>query len=263
MLGSRTCSWPTRRSPASWRRRSSQEGSAFPRGWFSPAPRCSPTRRASTIEAAWGRQLFNQYGATETGNIAGECEWQSGLHILEDLLIVEVVDGDNRPVANGRYGDKLLVTVLFNRTQPLIRYELSDSVRLAPMPCPCGRPYALIDAIQGRAEEVLRFPGAHGGEVVVNPNVFHRIMDAAPVSAWQVVQEPDGLDVLLSGSPSPATDATIVAGLTSALEGQGIVVPPLRVRHVPEIARGATGKRLLIKSNVRSSRSAPPEGSRT
>jgi hypothetical protein len=55
----------------------------------------------------------------------------------------------------GVYGDKLLVTSLFNRTQPLIRYELSDSVRLSPVSCPCGRPFALIDDIQGRMEEVL------------------------------------------------------------------------------------------------------------
>ena len=30
------------------------------------------------------------------------------------------------------------VTVLFNPIQPLIRYELSDSLRLAPQPCAWG-----------------------------------------------------------------------------------------------------------------------------
>jgi phenylacetate-coenzyme A ligase PaaK-like adenylate-forming protein len=45
----------------------------------------------------------------------------------------------------------VLVTVLFSRTLPLIRYEMSDSVRLAADPsCGCGRPYRLLDAIQGR-----------------------------------------------------------------------------------------------------------------
>ena len=207
------------------------------------------TRRI--IEDAWGKRLFNQYGATETGNIAGECEWHTGLHVLEDLLIVEVVDGDNRPAPAGTYGEKMLITVLFNRTQPLIRYELSDSVRLATMPCPCGRPYALIDGIQGRAEEMLRFPGARGGEVTVNPNVFHRVMDTAPVGAWQVVQEPDGLDVLLSGVRDDAAVTAVTSALRRELTAQGIVVPPLRVRQAPEIPRGATGKRLLITSNVR------------
>lgn len=206
------------------------------------------TRRV--IEGAWGERVFNQYAATETGNIAGECEQHAGLHVIEDLMILEVVDGDNRPVAPGTYGDKLLATVLFNRSQPLIRYELSDRVRLAAAPCSCGRPYVLIDGIEGRAEEVLRFAGARGGEVAVNPHVFHRVMDAAPVRGWQVVQESDRLDVLLSGGRDDGVNAALSAALGRELTAQGIVVPPIRVRNVPEIPRGATGKVLLIASHV-------------
>jgi len=111
------------------------------------------TRRR--VEQAWGQVLFNQYAATETGSIAAECEHHMGMHLLEDFLMIEVVDHANRPVPPGVYGEKLLVTVLFNRTQPLIRYEISDSVRLSQAMCPSGRPYRLIDAVQGRMEEVL------------------------------------------------------------------------------------------------------------
>ena len=143
------------------------------------------TRRR--IVQAWGDRLFNQYAATESGSLAAECDHHRGMHLMEDLVIVEVVDQDNRPVPPGVYGDKLLITVLFNRTQPLIRYELSDSVRLSPDPCPSGRPFALIDDIQGRVEDVLSFPGAAGGVVNVHPLVFSRIMDTLPVSGWHVV----------------------------------------------------------------------------
>ncbi len=109
---------------------------------------------------------------------------------MEDLVIVEVVDQDNRPVPPGVYGDKLFITVLFNRTQSLIRYELSDSVRLATDPYLSGHPFALIDDIQGRVEEVLSFPGVAGGVVNVHPLVFSRIMDTLPVSGWQVISNP-------------------------------------------------------------------------
>jgi phenylacetate-CoA ligase len=62
------------------------------------------------------------------------------MHLFEDLVITEVVDEGNRPVPLGVYGEKVLVTVLFSRTLPLIRYELSDSVRPSISPyCPCGR----------------------------------------------------------------------------------------------------------------------------
>src|SRR6266566_7247869 len=145
------------------------------------------TRRR--IVQAWGERLFNQYAATECGSLAAECDHHRGMHLMEDLVIFEVVDQDNHPVPPGVYGDKLLITVLFNQTQPLIRYELSDSVRLATNPCPSGHPFALIDDIQGRVEAVLSFPGVASEVVNVHPLVFSRVMVRLPVSGWQVLQE--------------------------------------------------------------------------
>lgn len=206
------------------------------------------TRRR--VAEAWGKQPFNQYAATETGGLAAECDRHRGLHLCEDLVISEVVDRDNRPVPGGIYGDKLLITVLFNRTQPLIRYELTDSVRLASAPCPCGRPHALVDGIQGRAEDVLRFPAVGDREVAVHPIVFHRILDAVPASGWQVVQETDGLSVLLSGVRKDFVDEMLADALRRALVAQGAVVPLVRVQRVAAIPQTAAGKAPLIKSQA-------------
>jgi phenylacetate-CoA ligase len=176
------------------------------------------------------------------------------MHLLEDLLIVEVVDQNNRPVPPGVFGEKVLVTVLFSRTIPLIRYEMSDSVRLAPSPrCPCGRPFTLIDGIQERAEDVLRLPAASGGQVSVQPIVFHRVMDAVPAGEWQVAQGPEGLTVLLSGVREGFADATLLNSLRRELEAQGVVMPPAKVRRVPAIPRTTVGKAPLIKSYMSAS----------
>lgn len=204
------------------------------------------TRRR--IVQAWGERLFNQYAATESGSLAAECDHHRGMHLMEDLVIVEVVDQGNRPVPRGVYGDKLLITVLFNRTQPLIRYELDDSVRLATGHCPSGHPFALIDNIQGRVEEVLSFPGVAGGVVNVHPLVFSRIMDTLPVSGWQVIQEVDGLHVLLSGVRGEVSDEQLVDTLQQALAEQGAIVPHVEVQRVPTIPKTAAGKAPLIKS---------------
>jgi phenylacetate-CoA ligase len=64
------------------------------------------TRRR--IVQAWGEKLFNQYAATESGSLAAECNHHRGMHLMEDLVIFEVVDQNNRPVSPGVYGDKLL-----------------------------------------------------------------------------------------------------------------------------------------------------------
>jgi phenylacetate-CoA ligase len=205
------------------------------------------TRRR--IGAAWGRQPFDQYGATESGNLAAECERHAGLHLMEDLALVEVVDERHRPVPPGAYGEKVLVTVFASRTLPLIRYELSDSLRLARSPCACGLPFILVEDVQGRLEDVLRFPSATGGEVAVHPNTFHHLLDTLPVTGWQVIQEQDGgLTVLLSGA-ADGMDARLAPELRQALVALGALPPPVRIHRVASIPTSAAGKAPLIRSH--------------
>lgn len=207
------------------------------------------TRRR--IETAWGHPPFNAYGATEGGGgLAAETSEHRGLYVFEDNVIFEVVDEQYRPVPPGVYGDKVLITVLSSRTQPLIRYELSDSVRLATNTDNRRLPFAVIDDIQGRTEDILHLPGVSGGEVAVHPITFHHMLDTLPVSGWQVVQETDGLRVLLSGAPGAANDTTLVDALNRALAAQNIVVPHITVQHIATIPKNATGKTPLIKSNL-------------
>ncbi len=205
-------------------------------------------RTRQVIEATWGKRLFDQYAATEAGGIAAECNRHTGLHLFEDRLIVEVVDRDYRPVPAGTFGDVLLVTVLGSQTLPLIRYVLDDSVRLAARPCPCGRPFTLVESVQGKAQEVLTFPGVTGNPVLVNPVVFHRVMDLVLAEGWQVVQEPDLLRVRVVGLRDETARTTVERAMREALVAQEVRVPPIVVEVVSAIARGATGKVLLITS---------------
>ncbi len=202
------------------------------------------------IVQAWGDKLFNQYAATESGSLAAECNHHQGMHLMEDLVIFEVVDQENHPVRPGVYGDKLLITVLGSRTQPLIRYELSDRICLATTPCPSGHPFALIDDIAGRVEETLIFQHGGFGSVNVHPLVFSRIMDTLPVSGWQVLQEADGLHVLLSGVRGALDEEVLADAVRQALAEQGAVIPRVQVQQVTRIPKNASGKTPLIKSNL-------------
>jgi putative adenylate-forming enzyme len=220
-----------------------------PHAVFTASEVLTEEMRRCVVEA-WGRQPFNVYGATESATIAAECDRHQGLHLFEDLVITEVVDEHNRPVPLGSYGDKVLVTVLFSRTQPLIRYEMSDRVRLATSSCTCGRPYALLGGIQGRVEDVLHVPAVPEGWVAIHPNVFHDVLDLVPASGWQIVQQSDGLKVLLSGVREGFSDTTLAEALQHALAAQGALVLPVRVERVPVIPRGPAGKAALIKSEL-------------
>ncbi len=202
---------------------------------------------ARKSELAWGRVPFNEYAATETGGLAAECDKRSGMHLFEDLAIVEVVDEHHRPVPPGAFGDHLLITSLFNRTQPLIRYVLSDRVRLATVDCPCGRPFALIAEVQGRAEDVLHFPTATGGSVTVHPNVFHDLLDSLPINGWQVMQQISGVRVLLGGEGARDADELLAASLRQTLVAIGVALPQVAIERVNSIPRGPGGKAQLIR----------------
>jgi putative adenylate-forming enzyme len=205
------------------------------------------TRRC--MVQAWGDRIYNNYAATE-GVAAIECEQHRGMHVMEDLAIMENVDRNNRPVPAGFYGDKLLVTVLFKYTQPLIRYEIEDSVRFTDEACPCGRPFRLIDSIQGRVQEILSLSSASSGSVYVHPLVFHNIMDTLPVSGWQVVQEVNGLHILLAGIRGVIDDKRLESLVQQALVSQGAVLPRVEVQRILSIPQTIAGKTPLVKSNL-------------
>jgi phenylacetate-CoA ligase len=195
------------------------------------------TRKLAT--KAWRRSPFNVYAATETSGIAAECGERAGMHLFEDLVITEVVDVDNQPVPPGEYGAKVLVTVLFSRTVPLIRYEMSDSLQLGGNhTCPCGRPYALITGIQGREQESLTFPTAEGQLRVVQPIVFHHVMDRVRAAGWQIRQTGTGLEVLLA-QPHEVDTSMLAGDIRSALAVQGVLPPPVQVNQVMAIPRTA------------------------
>ena len=198
------------------------------------------------VTGACGVPPFEVYAATETGGIAAECERHRGLHLFEDLVIPEVVDIDGGPVPTGTTGARLLVTVLFSRSVPLIRYELTDRVRLATWSCECGRPFRLVAAIDGRTDDLIELPATGGGSVRVHPVVFHRALDLVHGSGWQVRQEKSGLRVLVT-APGPPFDAEALArAVRAALRSAGAADVAVSVEIVPEIPAGAAGKRPLV-----------------
>jgi phenylacetate-CoA ligase len=198
---------------------------------------------------AWGDEPYNQYAATETAGIASEHLSCRHMHFYEDLVITEVVDEQYRPVPAGEYGAKILVTTLFSRTQPLIRYELNDSVRVSSEQHACALPFKVLESVQGRVEDSLMLPALSGGEVLIRPLVINRIMDIAPVSGWQIQQQADqGLVVLLSGTRNGVTNEWLAKQINQSLSQEGAQVPYVQVQRVVEIPKTAAGKAPLIKA---------------
>ncbi len=143
------------------------------------------------------------------------------------------------------------MTVLFARTLPLIRYEMTDRVRISTRSCPCGRPFRLVEAVEGRTDDVLRLPGVRGELVAVHPIVLEHALDRVPAEGWQVQETERGLSVLISKpgdrfDPSKAREAVL-----RALEQARVQLPRVEVSTVDAIPAGAAGKRPLVVTRRR------------
>ncbi len=160
---------------------------------------------------------------------------------------MEPVDDAGAPVPPGIAGARLWVTVLFSRTVPLIRYEMSDQIALGPRGCPCGRSFARLESVQGRLEDVLELPGTTG-RVRVHPNVFHGVLDDASRDGWQVVQHPGGLQVRVAGLGPGRTAGQVGTAVQAALAGAGVTGVPVQVDVVGQLHRTGLGKAPLVVS---------------
>src|SRR5262249_45764244 len=112
-----------------------------------------PATAREFIEQAFGVHVADCYAMAECLALSSGCPYYLGSHVNTDLALFEVVDDHYRPVPDGQPSSKGLVTSLYNRVQPLLRYEVGDVVTMSPWPCPCGSPLPLIQSIQGRTKE--------------------------------------------------------------------------------------------------------------
>jgi phenylacetate-coenzyme A ligase PaaK-like adenylate-forming protein len=129
----------------------------------------TPSEPTLLLRHAVGQSPSNAYACTEAPPTATGPLDHVGMHVWESEVLLEVVDDDGRHVPAGEPGSKVLLTNLVNRVQPLIRYELSDSLTLERGPDPSGRPWVRIARVDGRSDDILRLPGVAGGEVAVHP----------------------------------------------------------------------------------------------
>jgi putative adenylate-forming enzyme len=123
------------------------------------------------IKQAFGHDPINFYASSEALSMAAQCVQRNGLHMFSDWHCLEVVDDKLTPVGTGKYG-KLLLTNLYNYTQPLIRYQMNDEVILSPYRCECGSPFPVIKNIAGRAEEFLWFEKSDGDKEFIHPLIM-------------------------------------------------------------------------------------------
>lgn len=160
---------------------------AVPKEMWTGGEELSATRRGF-VQQALGCPVIDNYGASEFLTLASECR-QGRLHFNSDWAILESVDAQGRAVPPGERGATSLLTNLANHVQPLIRYELGDSIRHDPAACPCGSALPVIE-VEGRNDDALRLGRPGGRAVCVPPLAVSTVLeDDAGLFDFQLVQQ--------------------------------------------------------------------------
>ncbi len=177
------------------------------------------TETAERVEAAWGVAPRQVYQATE-GLLAITCP-QGALHLNEESVHIE-----REWLDEARTRFQPIVTDFDRTTQIIARYRLDDVLRVdpeAPARCRCGRVTAVVAAVDGRADAVLRLPAIDGRSVVeVFPDVVRQVMarGSSAYADWRIRQA--GLDLHVSlAEPAPDAHAQVAASLTALLARYG------------------------------------------
>ncbi|MDN5860970.1 MAG: hypothetical protein L0H84_20385 [Pseudonocardia sp.] len=188
---------------------------------------CTPEVRAA-ITAGFGAPVIDTFAASE--GVSGTSLPGEDVFVLaEDGCIIELVDADDRPVPPGTPSTKVLVTNLYNRVQPLIRYALTDSFVQQPPEADHGY---LRARVHGRSDEAFRY-----GSLTIHPLVVRSVLvHHAGVAEYQIRQTSDGLDAAIVVGETIDL-ARLRADLVAALAAAGLTRPAVTLRTVPELER--------------------------
>ena len=188
----------------------------------------------NALHDTWGIPVTNFWITSEGGCMSWSCGKGEGMHLNEDLQIVEAVDENGRPISPGIESSKIYLTNLFNHTLPLIRYVITDQVTfLADEACACGSKLRRISDIEGRLEDMFTYEGG----VKVHPVVFDSSFEHYPsVIEYQVRQTQNGVAISLLTN-GPVVLELLKTNVAEYLERSGLHDPEVSARIVDRIER--------------------------
>jgi phenylacetate-CoA ligase len=188
---------------------------------------------------AWHVPVRNSWAGSEGGVYAWSCGKGKGMHVNEDLFIIEPVDREGNPVSPGERASKIYMTNLFNNTLPLIRYELTDEVTFLPGDtCECGCAFQSVDDIQGRLENNFFYPSG----LIIHPSTFWSILEDEPnILEYQVIQRNNGALIAIH-STGEVPIGQLRERISRELEKHGFSQPNVEMELVDNIERTVAGK---------------------
>jgi phenylacetate-CoA ligase len=198
--------------------------------------------------------VANGYGGRDSGFISHECP-QGGMHLMADATIVEIVDSAGRPAPFGESGE-IVVTDLYSREVPFIRYATGDMGALSSRRCSCGLPLPLLESLDGRANDCIVAPD---GRVMHAQGLIGILEKISGVEQFRIHQkQTDEFHVQIVRNENYAADSEdrIREGWTKRLR----VPLQLKFEYVASLPVERSGKFRHVISDVATGQISPEGG---
>jgi phenylacetate-CoA ligase len=179
---------------------------------------------------------YQVYATADVGSIAYESEAREGLIVDEGVLLEIVRAGTGDPVAAGEVGE-VVVTLLYNREYPLIRFGTGDLSAVVPSSLSaasaCGRTNMRIKGWMGRADQTTKVKG-----MFVHPSQIAAIVARHPQigKARLVVDNASGADTMTLHVEVPACDASTREAILASIREVTKLRGEIKVCEAGELA---------------------------
>ena len=104
------------------------------------------------LEKAFGVSVINEYGASELDLIAFE-DTNNNWILNTETLFVEVLDDNNNVLEDGNVGN-IVITSLYNKANPFIRYKIGDRGAIKKI----NSNQYILQKLEGRSEDLVKLP---------------------------------------------------------------------------------------------------------
>jgi phenylacetate-coenzyme A ligase PaaK-like adenylate-forming protein len=213
------------------------------------------------LSEAFGCRVADFYNCEEVGNVAWECPHHpEQMHVNPATVFLEVLDDQGAPAPQGQVG-RVIITNLYNRTMPFIRYDICDRAAILDgHDCSCGFSGQSICLVDGRDEDFFTL---QDGQTVSPRKAYEAVVGTLPFSdlfssihAFQIIQEThDRVVVNVIAGPNYSDDLWRGVGASAR-----VLHPDMRIRVqvVEELETAPGGKFRGVMSRVTPSSVAKP-----
>ena len=198
------------------------------------------------VEEAFACRVYDYYGSTEAGLVAGECS-AGNLHVFEFSCLAEVLDPTGKPALPGEEG-RLILTPLHNYAMPLIRYDSSDVAQVGPSECPCGCALPTLKRIAGRTAE---FFITREGNLVAGGRIMKLMRTCSWILGFQALQQDiDRMTIFYKRTDGSTTSQGDVERVTAGIANLMGAQCEVEWEETEEIPSTPNGKRPYARSLV-------------